>query len=476
MQHDMTSEPTEGSVAPAPDQPTLEDAAAEVEPARTAGVSRSETPGAPSDLAEGAPLAPSPADGDSPRAQSPTERPRRTSGRAARSSARGAGRNAGVPVAPSPISQGDELEVRFARMLFWQGSFSRRAINLQRHFHPEPLLITDLDLLAVTFSPQLQMVRAIGEAKSGTGKSAARPLDRAIWLAGLMPLVGAERAHLVTGITPSRTVRETARSLRVHAIGEADLAEWEARSLTPATLDVGSHGPSAWRLANETHLAVRGDPELERMYWFLRSEVWFLEPWQALKRTIGALQRIRREWTPEIADQRTSALRWLYAEALSVFTLNLVAIIGHVQEFSARDMASVINQKLAEGAVPAHQMAALATSFDRYLARVVREAGGDNVLIAEALGAFHPTPPDWAEQLRELVSRLLSVRNLGALPRYMDLVIHERLVHRRHVNPDSLRALQLPEGDDLSPERRLIAAFLRSCVDLPEPVQRALAS
>lgn len=52
-------------------------------------------------------------------------------------------------------------------------------------------------------------------------------------------------------------------------------------------------------------------PKLERIYWFLRSEVWFLDTWQATKRLIGALGELRRYWTPEIDDDQTAALRWM---------------------------------------------------------------------------------------------------------------------------------------------------------------------
>ena len=96
------------------------------------------------------------------------------------------------------LNKGDDMEMRVARLWFWEGYFSRNGINLKRYYHPEPLLVTDLDLLACDFGPSLQMIRTIGEVKTGVGKSAPKPLDRIIWLRGLKELVGVDNAQLVS--------------------------------------------------------------------------------------------------------------------------------------------------------------------------------------------------------------------------------------------------------------------------------------
>ncbi|RAF05820.1 DNA-binding response regulator, partial [Burkholderia multivorans] len=116
---------------------------------------------------------------------------------------------------------------------------------LERHFHPEPLLVTDLDLLSFEFTARLTLSKTIGEAKSGTGKSAPKPLDRAIWVAGLKQLVDADGGIVLTALRPSVRVRETVRDLGVTAISVDDLDRWEKTHLTPGLEDVGAHGPTA---------------------------------------------------------------------------------------------------------------------------------------------------------------------------------------------------------------------------------------
>lgn len=377
---------------------------------------------------------------------------------------------------PRKLTEGDELEYRLARMFFWQGCYARRGVNLQRHFHPDPVQVTDLDLLAYEVSPQLELIKTIGEAKSGTGKSADKPLDRAIWLSGLMQFVQADRATLVTAIQPSTRVRETVRSLGVRAIGTDEIARWEVAWLPEALADCGSQGPTAFQDVEQTRVRCKAEPELERVYWFLRSEVWFLDEWQATKRLIGALDRLHPWWTPNLDDADAAALRWLYAEAISVLVLNIVALTGRSWAIASADWTSVVADRLSEGAVPAHHMRALADSFDKFLGRALKEAKASNTLLVESMGAFRPSPPDWAQPLIELIERLSTSRCLIDLPRHTDLLMHERLVKRRHASPEALETVSRASEESLARDRRQVAAFLRACVAVPDAVSKALTA
>jgi hypothetical protein len=212
------------------------------------------------------------------------------------------------------------------------------------------------------------------------------------------------------------------------------------------------------------------------VYWFLRSEVWFLDEWQATKRILGAIDRLRPWWTPDIEDGTAAALRWLYAEALSVLTLNIVALTGRSWAIAASEWPGMVRDRLSEGAVPTHHMRALADSFDRYLGQALKEAGAKNTLLVESMGAFHPSPPYWWEPFMELVERLSTSSCLVDLPRHTDLVMHERLVKRRHVSPEALGRVSRASQESLARDRRQLAAFLRACVKLPDAVSRALTA
>lgn len=374
------------------------------------------------------------------------------------------------------LDPSDELEVRLARMQFFRGAYTRRGINLERHFHPEPLLVTDLDLLSFELTSRLTLSKTIGEAKSGTGRSAPKPLDRAIWIAGLKQLVDADGGMVLTALRPSARVRETVRGLGVTAISVDDLDRWEKTHLTPGLEDVGAHGPTAFTVDIHARKTVKGEPELERIYWFLRSEVWFLDSWLATKRLIGGLAVLRRYWTPEVGDDQALALRWMYAETLSILTLHLVVLVGRFQASDLRDWQTVASDRLAEGAVSAPKQRALADAFDKYLAHVLGELRAPATVSVETMGAFHPTPPDWADSLIELLNRLEVLPGLAELPRYTDLTIVERVVHRRHVSAEALAAVSSRDPEEFARMRRQVAAFLRGAVDLPDAIDKAMTS
>lgn len=375
------------------------------------------------------------------------------------------------------ITAGDELEMRLARVWFWEGSFTRRGINLQQHFTDENFTITDLDLLALDVTGQLTLRRGIGEAKSGTGKDAPKPMDRCLWLAGVSQLVDAHTADYVTAANVSRKVREVAARLGVRPTSMNDLSRRETAVRISEVLDVGSHGPTAMLKAKAAQKHARNQRSWERAFWFVRCEVWFLEPWHAIKRSVGLLDSLANWWTPDIDDDDQAMLRWLYAEALGIFALNSVVLAGLRLASEKNEWRAWAADRLAEGAVPMHQMKVLSSAIDKYTAGLLGRLGAPAQVHTEAMGTFLPAPPEWTDSLLELIERLaanpLTSRHL---PRHVDLVVHERLVHRRHIDPRVLARVDGIHSSDLDKMRRQLTAFLRGNARLPDTVDKALAT
>jgi len=378
--------------------------------------------------------------------------------------------------APRPLPAGDVLEARVAQLWFWEGFYARRGINLERHYDPDPLQITDLDLLAFDLDPALARRKYIGEVKSGTGRSAAKPLDRTIWLRGLRELVGAEHAELTTAIAPSPRARELAAGLGVTAQSVADVDRRERTAAVAQVADLGAHGPGAAAITKQIQRLCAQDPELERAFWYLRSEVWFLDPWAAAKRSLGLIRTLNQRWTPQVDDDDARALRWLYAEALSSWTLNVVTLAGEAARMDSATFLSRAHERLSEGAVPAAYQRRLSEAIDKYMAGVLAAAQAPAVLRTEAMGAFVPMAPDWAGSLVELVQRLSNHPTASReLPRRVDLLLFERLVNRRHIPPAAVERLTLTD-DAFGGQRRLLAAFLRAQPGLPEAVDKSLTA
>ena len=368
------------------------------------------------------------------------------------------------------------MEMRAARLWFWEGYFSRSGINLKRHYHPEALLVTDLDLLAYDFGPSLQVRRTIGEVKSGTGRSAPKPLDRIVWLRGLKELVGVDHAELISSNAPSPRARILARSIGVSAQSQADLERREELADIAGVEDAGSHGTRAFLERSWVHKHCTSNQELERAFWFLRSEVWFYDDITACKRLIGLYRQLGGMWTPEIEDEDSRALRWLLAETVSVFTLNAVAAASEVIRSAPDLLAAEVGDRLSAGLAPADVMRRIALDVDKFVGGVLAAVKAPASLTTEAMGAMHPVPPAWTEQFLELLSRIAVVHEEARrLPRQADLLAYERIVWRREVKPLPYGRLALSDSET-GRLVRLVAAFLRNQAASIDVVDRALTT
>lgn len=165
------------------------------------------------------------------------------------------------------------------------------------------------------------------------------------------------------------------------------------------------------------------------------------------------------------------------AEAVTIFAARLVVALGEVVRRSEADLRAHISQRLSEGSVDPVPMRELSAAVDRYIAGVLAQAGVSRTVALEAMGAFAPTPPPYTEPFSELSRRLVArVDVLRQLPRYMDLVLYERVVWRREPAPLVIERLDLPDVAAMGRASRLVAAFLVGQAGLPPWIGQAFAN
>lgn len=373
------------------------------------------------------------------------------------------------------LSSGVKAEVRVAQAWFWDGYYVRRGIDLQHRFGTEISTVTDLDILGFAFDPSLRARKAIGEVKTGKSSATPKPLDRALWLRGLRELVGAEAGEITTAFKTSTAVRDACRSLGVSVQHLDDLAVREARLDIALLEDCGSQGETIAKHVDEVRRTVKNDVPRERAYWFLASEVWFLEPFDALKRTLGLVREMSKTWPPEANVAATRAARWFLAEAISIATLNLAVIAGWSNTMDRATFLETARARLASGDIPYHSMSKLADRIDEYVGRLLARVDAPPELRATAMGAFQPTAPEYAQPLLELIERLAAdAQTTAKIARQIDTVLFERLVRRRQLSGHLTSRLRLDAAGES--QIRLIAAFLRGQVGIPAAVDNALTA
>lgn len=373
------------------------------------------------------------------------------------------------------LEAGAVAEVRVAQAWFWDGYYVRRGVDLEHKFGGDISTVTDLDLLAFSFDSALLTRKYIGEVKSGTSRNTPRPLDRALWARGLRELVGADGAEVTTAFRPSISVREFCARFNVSIQHMDDLTAREKRLSIAEVADTGSQGETVAANLKQIHAVCKRTPELERAFWFLQSEVWFLDPFDALKRLLGLIKRLGTMWPAESDTDNMRAARWFFAEAISVATLQLATITGRANTMDTRSFSELALGKLAAGNIPIHEMRRMSERVDEYVSRLLTSLDAPPDVRVSSLGAFRPVEPDYTEPLLELIHRLAaSPAVVARLPRQIDAIVFERLYRRRNIDPVVRRRLQL----DADCERfvRLIGAFLRGQFRLPAAVDKVLST
>jgi hypothetical protein len=373
------------------------------------------------------------------------------------------------------LEDGTRVEVRVAQAWFWDGYYVRRGIDLQHRFGADVAPVTDLDVLGFSLESSLKQHKYIGEVKTGRSSNTPRPLDRALWMRGLREIIAAEGGEVTTAFKVSATVRDACKRLGVTVQHLDDLAAREARLQIAQVDDSGSQGDTITALRKEVQAFVKSDGVLDRAYWFLVSEVWFLEPFDALKRTLGLIRELGKAWPPEAHQDAMQAARWFFAESISVATLNLAIVTGDAMSMDTRTFQETAMAQLTSGDIPSYAIRNISDRFDEYVSKLLNSINAPAEVAVSAMGAFLPVPPDYSDPLLELVSRLAGEPVATArLPRQLDAIVFERLVRRRNPTRDLVHRL----GVSSNTERltRLVAAFLRGNFALPEPVDKALTT
>lgn len=292
---------------------------------------------------------------------------------------------------------------------------------------------------------------------------------------GLRELVGAESGELTIAVPPSDRVRDLARTLGLTAQSIADFERREQDTVA-GLADCGAHGVTALQAKIRVRDICHEDPELERAYGFLRSGVWFLEPFTAIKQIIEILRRIKRRWDPRIHDDEAQALRWIIAESASVLALNIVTVAGHSLTLERAHFSQLVSERLAEGMIPMSQMRRISQDIDKYIHGILSAAKVPADVRTRAIGAFLPGPPDWTEPFAETAWRMgRDAIQARSLPRQIDLLVGERIARNREVPEHAARRIGL-ERRDTTRLRNLLAAFLRGCDASPSLLDDALTS
>lgn len=361
-------------------------------------------------------------------------------------------------------TRGDEYECRLARLCFAEGAFVRRKVDLGLHFG-DRFQVTDIDVLCLRFSETLALHKTIGECKTSEARSAPSASDRLLWNAGLRALLDAEGMFLATLKPPSDGVRQLASELGADVLDPADVERRERLQGLNGASDYGSHHPDLVPLQRVVREAAKKDDRLTRVYVFVRSEFWFLPAAAGLKRALGGAQVVARTWSPRLPGTERYAAEWLIREAVICAAVALVELAGERYRTSPKAFGATLNERLAEGLASYAALSSLAEMVDRYVIKVLTDARVEPAKRLDALGAFAPSVPRYAEPLLEVVERFAAApRAARDVPRLLDW--RSGCLARAEDSAPGERFFPCP--DETRHLARVLQRFLVGQIGLPE--------
>jgi hypothetical protein len=178
-----------------------------------------------------------------------------------------------------------------------------------------------------------------------------------------------------------------------------------------------------------------------------------------LKRALGAMRVLSQRWSTELPEGDRRILRWLASEIIAGLAVGATQLAGESYRMPEDVFGRELNERLAEGRASYEAMKEIARETDKFLVRILREAGVDENHIVGAIGALAQHPPAYAEPLLELVQRLAAEPQLTReLPRGAEAYLAVELYG------DALPA----EEGDAACLLRLVASFVERQGRLPE--------
>jgi hypothetical protein len=369
----------------------------------------------------------------------------------------------------APPTKGSLLEARVARLVHAEGAFVRRGVDLTASFR-ERFQVTDLDVLAFSFDRTLQARITNGECKTTEARSAPSSGDRLLWLVGVGRLVGADASFLATTKNASDNTRALAARLGLEIVEPRDLERREELVGLKATSPYGVHSPDVYAIAEAVAKTIKGDEGLRRVQAFVRSDLWLLPPVAALKRAIGACRMLN--YSDALPEPERLAVAWLASQAIIGISLALTRIAASAYRQPEDVFERYLHERLAEGAASFAAMRDMSKTVDKYILGVLSELEVDPARATQAIGAFEPKPPTYADPLVELVQRLAL-----AAPAAVDVA---RLAEYQLLAALDTTVLDAPPPavDPATTGRllRLIATFLERQAELPASLVEPLRS
>jgi len=343
-----------------------------------------------------------------------------------------------LPKGKNAIPQGNLLEYRIKRLVFYLGYYPRMGIDIKTSYDEFADKITDLDVYGIYVHKDFTTKTLWADCKSG----GVRIHDRLSWIKGVMSTIQINDALLVAGGVRT-SVKQHARKSGIQILGLNIIDKLEEDYGIKPDDWRGSWNPNTQfnKIVTLSRISIPTNELFKKIANFISSDYWAMDNYPRAKKALTALCELSTVISLPISEHELNVIKWAISELIVMFLLAVLNISKELYYFSDSEKKETIYEGLASGDVPNRKRAEIVDAAIRYAYSTIKNQIPD---FKEPLKV--PTislnPPSYSDSFFDLVLRMTNKPSyFFDILRFMDFVLMEYDLNNKPSNESDLRAI-----------------------------------
>ena len=368
------------------------------------------------------------------------------------------------------ISNGDLLEYRLKRLIYYMGYFPRVGVIIKAFNEEQADMITDLDVYGFYVHKNFASKTIWADCKSGQ----AKPLERISWILGVKSLAGIEDVVFVKrGVRI--TTKQFARKSGIQVLDLDMINKLESDYNIQSNDWRGSWNPYVQleQLRIFQKINIPTNDIYKKIGSFISSNYWSFDNYTKIKKTITALKQLSEIEQYPLQQEQQKAVRWAIFELINLFVLATLNICKEVYYFTDKDKKDTLFEGLISGEISLKKRAEIVDVTYKIAYNIIRQQI-PNFDVPIKIPNLGMEPPKYFEAFYNLVLRITNdPLNYFDILRFLDFVLMEYDLESKNIYEESIKKI-LPNYEELTVSAKTILHFICSITGLRRDIFQLL--
>jgi hypothetical protein len=365
--------------------------------------------------------------------------PRDTTRNSSRSNFRNSTRNTGSSFqakSGARISDGELLEFRLKRLIFFMGYFPKMGVILKSSQDDNFDIITDLDVYGIYIHRDFSSKAIWADCKSGQ----ARPHDRIAWIKGVKTSIDVNDVIFVkSGVRA--TTKQYARKSGIQILDIRMLDKIEHDYGIKSNDWRGSWNFNALKSKRVafSKISIPTNEVFKKISSFITTDYWTLDNFSRVKKSITALRDISTYVSIELDSEQIAAIKWAIFELVGLFTLASLNIAKEVYYFTDDEKRETIAEGLTSSEIPLKKRTEIVDASFKIVYNFVKQQFPDFIPPTKGLNL---TPPGYFDAYFDLILRITNnPHDYYDVLRFVDFTMFEYDLQGKKIDEKELSQL-----------------------------------